>query len=115
MRFTAAECGVSVAPASRNTASLALRALPLSREGSRPESLIVWRAGDASSQKPMPKKTPVIAAAISPTETGKSRMPTERPAALVRRLGVEISRATPGFPAWFRSFQNRRALIERET
>ena len=83
MRFTAAERGVSVAPASRNTASIALRASPLNREGSRLEAVIVSLAGDASSQKPVPKKIPMIAAATSPTETGKSRMPAVRAAGLV--------------------------------
>jgi hypothetical protein len=95
----------------------------LGREGSRLEAVIVSLAGDASSHKPVPKKIPMIAAAISPTETGKSRMPTVRAAGLVRRLGVETSAATAGFRPWFvneaafrgpksgsaRSFQKRRA------
>src|SRR5262249_39857267 len=106
MRFTAAEGGVSVAPASRNTASLALRAAPLGREGSRPEAVIVSPAGDASSQKPVPKKIPMIAVEISPTETGKSRMPTERPAASVRRLGLETGALRQVFPHGFVRFGN---------
>jgi hypothetical protein len=80
----------------------------LGREGSRPEAVIVSLAGDASSQKPVPKQIPMIAAAISPTETGKSRMPTVRAAGLVQRLGIEPSGTTAGFPRWFRSFQKRR-------
>ena len=109
MRFTAAERGVSVAPATFNSAApLVLRAAPLGREGSRLEAVIGSLGGGASSQKPVPKKIPMIAAAISPTEAGTSRMPTVRAAGLVRRLGVETSGTTAGFLPWFRSFQKRR-------
>ena len=41
---------------------------PLASDAERNYALLSWVEGDASSQKPVPKKIPMIAAAISPTE-----------------------------------------------
>jgi hypothetical protein len=62
--------------------------------------VILSLPGETSRRKRVPKKTPMIVAATSPTETMWTSMPTGAFAASLRRLGANISGAWRGFRLW---------------